>query len=116
MTASRIVDRIVGNQDDDGIFFKYDFLALFMNTMVEINKDGTCKTDFLECLDEDIAVENVNWCKFICDTIKNSKDGWQRDYMSIYFNGALTILVMIYVDRTICGYINSVHTTSPLSF
>ncbi|KAJ0476176.1 hypothetical protein HanHA300_Chr13g0474251 [Helianthus annuus] len=36
--------------------------------------------------------------------------------MSIYFNGALTILVMIYVDRTICGYINSVRTTSPLSF
>ncbi|MFS7997654.1 hypothetical protein Hanom_Chr12g01144361 [Helianthus anomalus] len=36
--------------------------------------------------------------------------------MSIYINGALTILVMIYVDRTICGYINSVRTTSPLSF
>ncbi|MFS7997653.1 hypothetical protein Hanom_Chr12g01144351 [Helianthus anomalus] len=60
MKTSRIVERIVCNQDDDGVFFKYDFLALFMNTMVEKNKDGTCKTDFLECLDEDIAVENVN--------------------------------------------------------
>ncbi|MFS8016941.1 hypothetical protein Hanom_Chr15g01374421 [Helianthus anomalus] len=94
MTTSRIIEIIVRNQDDDGVFFKYDFLALLMNTMVEINKDGTCKTDFLECLDEDIVVENVNWCKFICDTIKNSKDGWQRDSMSIYFNGALTILMV----------------------
>ncbi|MFS8008272.1 putative papain-like cysteine peptidase superfamily [Helianthus anomalus] len=94
MTPSRIVERIVCNQDDDGVFFKCDFLALFMNTMVEINKDGTCKTDFLECLNEDIAVENMNWCKFIYDTIKNSKDGWQRDNMSIYFNDALTILVV----------------------
>ncbi|MFS8009076.1 putative papain-like cysteine peptidase superfamily [Helianthus anomalus] len=116
MTPSRIVDRIVCNQDDDGVFFKYDFLALFMNTMVETKKDGTCKTDFLECLNENIAVENVNWCKFICNTIKNSKDGWQRDSKSIYFNGALTIMVLIYVDQTICGHINSVRTTSPLLF
>ncbi|MFS7888890.1 hypothetical protein Hanom_Chr00s000002g01600361 [Helianthus anomalus] len=73
-----------------------------MNTMVEINKDGTCKTYFLECLGEDIAVEDVNWCKYICDIVKKGKDGWQRDNTSIYFNGALTILVMIYVDRTLC--------------
>ncbi|MFS7952697.1 hypothetical protein Hanom_Chr07g00609991 [Helianthus anomalus] len=74
--------------------FKYDFLALFMNTMVEINKDGRCKTDFLKCLGEDVAVEDVNWCKYICDSIKMSKDGWQRDSTSKYFNGALTILVV----------------------
>ncbi|KAJ0808704.1 hypothetical protein HanPI659440_Chr01g0006301 [Helianthus annuus] len=116
MTPSRIVERIVCNQDDDGVFFKYDFLALFMNTMVETKKDGTCRTDFLECLNENIALENVNWCKFICDTIKNNKDGWQRDSKSIYFNGALTIMVLIYVDQTLCGHINSVRTTSPLSF
>ncbi|KAF5805323.1 hypothetical protein HanRHA438_Chr05g0217481 [Helianthus annuus] len=115
-TPSRIVERIIDNQDEDGIFFKYDFLALFMNTMVETKKDGTCETEFLKCLGEDIAVEDVNWCKYICDMIKISKDGWQRDNISIYFNGALTILVLIYVDRTVCGDINSIRTMSPLSF
>ncbi|MFS7947409.1 hypothetical protein Hanom_Chr06g00547961 [Helianthus anomalus] len=61
-----------------------------MNMMVEINKDGRCKTDFLECLGDDVAVE----------------DQW--DITSKYFNGALTILVMLYVDRTLCGDINTV--------
>ncbi|KAJ0864133.1 hypothetical protein HanPSC8_Chr12g0538191 [Helianthus annuus] len=116
ITPSRIVERIIDNQDDDVILFKYDFLALFMNTMVETKKDGTCETEFLKCLGEDIAVEDVNWCKYICDMIKISKDGWQRDNISIYFNGALTILVLIYVDRTVCGDINSIRTMSPLSF
>ncbi|KAF5813627.1 hypothetical protein HanXRQr2_Chr03g0100841 [Helianthus annuus] len=97
VTPSRIVERIIDNQDEVGIIFKYDLLALFMNTMVEIKKDGTCTTEFPESLGEDIVVEDVNWCKYICDTIKISKDGWQRDSMSKYFNGALTILVMIYV-------------------
>ncbi|KAF5779403.1 hypothetical protein HanRHA438_Chr12g0570381 [Helianthus annuus] len=116
ITPSRIVERIIDNQDDDVILFKYDFLALFMNTMVETKKDGTCETEFLKCLGEDIVVEDVNWCKYICDMIKISKDGWQRDNISIYFNGALTILVMIYADRTVCGDINSIRTMSPLSF
>ncbi|KAM0019868.1 hypothetical protein Hdeb2414_s0025g00660781 [Helianthus debilis subsp. tardiflorus] len=44
------------------------------------------------------------------------KDGWQRDSTSKYFNGSLTILVMLYVDRTLCGDINTVRTSSPLSF
>ncbi|MFS7921242.1 hypothetical protein Hanom_Chr03g00234471 [Helianthus anomalus] len=114
ITPSRIVERIIDNQDEEGIFFKYDFLALFMNTMVEIKTDGTCETEFLKCLGEDIVVEDVNWCKYICDMIKISKDGWQRDNMSIYFNGALTILVMIYADRTVCGDINSIRTMTPL--
>ncbi|MFS7936311.1 hypothetical protein Hanom_Chr05g00414071 [Helianthus anomalus] len=47
ITPTRIVERIVDNQDEDGIFFKYNFLALFMNTMVETKKDGTCETEFL---------------------------------------------------------------------
>ncbi|MFS7985696.1 hypothetical protein Hanom_Chr11g01001611 [Helianthus anomalus] len=116
LTPSRIVERLRDNPTEDGIMFKYDFLTLFMNTMVETNKDGRCKTDFLECLGEDVAVEDVNWCKYICDSIKMSKDGWQRDSTSKYFNGALTILVMLYVDRTLCGDINTVRTSSPLSF
>ncbi|MFS7986093.1 hypothetical protein Hanom_Chr11g01006341 [Helianthus anomalus] len=116
ITPSRIVERIIDNQDEDRIFFKYDFLALFMKTMVEIKKDGTCETNFLECLGENIDVEDVNCCKYICDMIKISKDGWQRDNMPRYFNGALTILVMIYADRTVCGDINSIRTMNPLSF
>ncbi|MFS8025655.1 hypothetical protein Hanom_Chr16g01477641 [Helianthus anomalus] len=93
LTPSRIVERLRDNPTEDDMMFKYDFLTLFMNTMVEINKYGRCKTDFLECLGEDVAVEDVNWCKYICDSIKMSKDGWQRDSTSKYFNGALTILV-----------------------
>ncbi|KAF5798294.1 hypothetical protein HanXRQr2_Chr07g0291191 [Helianthus annuus] len=116
ITPSRIVDRLRDNPTEDGMMFKYDFLTLFMNTMVEINKDGRCKIDFLKCLGEDVAVEDVNWCKYICDSMKMSKDGWQRDSTSKYFNGALTILVMLYVDRTLCGDINTVRISSPLSF
>ncbi|KAM0028573.1 hypothetical protein Hdeb2414_s0014g00422121 [Helianthus debilis subsp. tardiflorus] len=115
ITPSRIVERIIDNQGEDRIFFKYDFLALFMNTMVENKKDGTCETNFLECSGENIVVEDVNWCKYICDMLKISKDGCQQDNMSRYFNGALTILVMIYVDRTVCGDINSICTMSSLS-
>ncbi|KAJ0677869.1 hypothetical protein HanRHA438_Chr12g0546211 [Helianthus annuus] len=110
LTPNRIVERLRDNPTEDGIMFKYDFLTLFMNTMVEINKDGRCKTDFLECLGDDVAVEDVNRCKYICDSIKMGKDGWQRDSTSKYFNGALTILVNIMWN------INMVRTSSPLSF
>ncbi|MFS8022164.1 hypothetical protein Hanom_Chr16g01436271 [Helianthus anomalus] len=100
LKPSKIIERIRDNPDEDGILFKYDFLVLFINTM---------------CLDENVVVEDVNWCKYICEMVKVSKDGWQRDNTSRYFNGALIILV-IYVDRTLCGDIKMNRTTSPLEF
>ncbi|KAJ0692411.1 hypothetical protein HanPI659440_Chr15g0585651 [Helianthus annuus] len=85
ITPSRIVERMIDNQDEDGIFFKYDFLALFMNTMVETKKDGTCETEFLKCLGEDIAMIYAD--QTVCGDINSIRtmsplSFWTKDMLS----------------------------------
>ncbi|KAI3805134.1 hypothetical protein L1987_27212 [Smallanthus sonchifolius] len=88
-----IVKRISQSSDDDNILLKLDFLVLFMTTMVEIQKHGKCKLDFIHYItnDTDIGV--------------NSK-----------FTGSLTILTLLYVDRVKCPSENVERKMRPIEF
>ncbi|KAI7726797.1 hypothetical protein M8C21_004782 [Ambrosia artemisiifolia] len=63
-----------------------------------------------------MKVEDVNRCAYVCGLMRESKNNWDRLNNSKYFNGALTILVLLYVDRTVCGDINRVRMMHPIVF
>ncbi|KAF5796726.1 hypothetical protein HanRHA438_Chr08g0367181 [Helianthus annuus] len=78
ITPANIVKRIEANMDDVSWKFKYDFLTVFMNTLVGVNMDGRCITDYFNKFDESTEVEDVNWCAYICNKIRCCKDGWKK--------------------------------------
>ncbi|KAJ0840085.1 hypothetical protein HanPSC8_Chr14g0614511 [Helianthus annuus] len=116
VTTSQVVSRMHDNGDDDGIMFKLDFLTLFITTIVEAQDHGKCKLEFLHHIDDDTDLSDINWCSYITRLIKNCKNGWKRCDKNSFFTGALTILVLLYVDRFNVPPLNVERTTTPLKF
>ncbi|KAI3775811.1 hypothetical protein L1987_45565 [Smallanthus sonchifolius] len=87
-----IVKRISQSSDDDSILFKLDFLVLFMSTMVEIQKHGKCKLDFIHYITDDTDLGGIDRCSYIINSMKKCKEGWERCNVNSKFTGALTIL------------------------
>ncbi|MFS7928745.1 hypothetical protein Hanom_Chr04g00324351 [Helianthus anomalus] len=86
--------------------FKFDFIVLFVNTMVECHFNGLCKAGIVDIMKEDMDFSKIDWCKYIVHIIKRCKDGWVQRDISCYFRGALTSLMLLYVDSVTCKGIN----------
>ncbi|KAK9050849.1 hypothetical protein SSX86_030181 [Deinandra increscens subsp. villosa] len=116
MSPAEIVDKIKDNPDDDGIMFQIDFVILFLNTIVAILGNGKCKLNVLHRLVEDVDIKDINWCHVITQYMKECKNGWRRCDKTSKFNGAVTILLLLYVDRIAYPGFSSDRKISPLKF
>ncbi|KAI3717534.1 hypothetical protein L1987_69221 [Smallanthus sonchifolius] len=111
-----IVKRISQSSDDESILFKLDFLVLFMSTMVEIQKHGKCKLDFIHYITDDTDLGGIDWCSYIINSMKKCKEGWERCNVNSKFTGALTILTLLYVDKVNCPSENVERKMRPIQF
>ncbi|KAK9049739.1 hypothetical protein SSX86_031294, partial [Deinandra increscens subsp. villosa] len=93
-----------------------DFLLLFVTTMIEGWKNGSCKMSLLSCLDDERDVKEYDWCGYILNRIKVCKKEWIRDDKDCPFIGPLTILTLIYVDSTDCDGFNYERKGNALEF
>ncbi|KAI3810216.1 hypothetical protein L1987_19827 [Smallanthus sonchifolius] len=98
-----IVKRISQSSDDDSILFKLDFLVLFMSTMVEIQKHGKCKLDFIHYITDDTDLGGIDWCSYIINSMKKCKEGWER-------------CNLLHVDRVNCPSENVERNMRPIQF
>jgi hypothetical protein len=89
---SQTAERIRQNPKDCSRLMQIDFVALFLSSVIERQKMGYCKIDFLHHLDDEMWIENINWCEHIVSRIEKCKDGWQRGK---WFAGAVTVLMVI---------------------
>ncbi|KAK9062636.1 hypothetical protein SSX86_019824 [Deinandra increscens subsp. villosa] len=103
-------------EDGDDRMFKLDFIVLFVNGMVDCHKNGICKFGIVDLLDGISDFSDIDWCEFIVSRIKKCKDKFDINMPKDYFSGALTILVLLYVDSIICTGINEIRVTHPLEF
>ncbi|KAI3687099.1 hypothetical protein L1987_80790 [Smallanthus sonchifolius] len=111
-----IAKRIKRDKEDDGMLFKIDFLAQFMSLVVEIQKHGKCKIDFIRCFTDETKLEDIDSCSYILNSMKTCKNGWNRCNVKSKFTGALMILVLLYVDRIVCKSMNVERKMGPLKF
>lgn len=95
----RDILRRIEETEDNGIIFVLNFIILFLNSMVECIPSGKCKTDVLECIDEDVDIKTVDWCGYIYECLKRCKNGWKRDDTGSYFTGPVTILMVIFLNH-----------------
>ncbi|MFS8030666.1 hypothetical protein Hanom_Chr17g01536731 [Helianthus anomalus] len=96
--------------------FKPDFIVLFCNTMIECFNNGKCTLDILRYIDENTDFGGIDWCKFAVSRIRRCKNKWKRADKSSFFAGALTILLLIYVDGTTCKGKEEARSIHPFEF
>ncbi|KAK9058052.1 hypothetical protein SSX86_022892 [Deinandra increscens subsp. villosa] len=113
---STVVSWIEENNYENWMFFVLDFLLLFVTTMIEAWKNGSCKMSLLSCLDDERDVKEYDWCGYILNRIKVCKKEWIRDDKDCPFIGPLTILTLIYVDSTDCDGFNYERKGNALEF
>lgn len=79
----------------DGDLFKMNMLVLFSNFFGLAGTGGQCRTSkIVPYINEETEIENIDWCKYVYDCLKESKDGWKKDDPNSYYAGALTVLIV----------------------
>lgn len=98
ITPADCVKRIAESKET-GWGFKLDFLILFTTTMGECFKSGICKLDILQYLNKETDLSNIDWCGFVLNILKSSKNGWKRDDKTSYYIGPLILLVVSFFSK-----------------
>ncbi|KAK9078049.1 hypothetical protein SSX86_002106 [Deinandra increscens subsp. villosa] len=103
---STVVSWIEENNYENGDSFVLDFLLLFITTMVESWKYGSCKISLLSCLDDGRDVKEYDWCGYILNRLKVCKKEWIRDDKDCPFIRPLTILTgQLCLLESVMGFI-----------
>ncbi|KAL8267834.1 hypothetical protein R6Q59_001632 [Mikania micrantha] len=99
IATREIVEKIESAEDENTFDFRMDFLLLFMTILIECHKNGRVIENILRYITSETDFSKIDWCDYIFESIKSCKMGWSRDDNSSPFNGPLTILTGISVDK-----------------
>ncbi|KAL4579734.1 hypothetical protein LXL04_015898 [Taraxacum kok-saghyz] len=83
---------------DSGVLFNMNFILLFINTLCELNKNGSCKTSALPHLLSVVQTKAINWCAYVVNCLKVSKTTWDDNDKDDYFCGPLLFLLLAYLQ------------------
>ena len=85
-TPKKVAD-VVKETEVDGILFKLSILVLFSKKFGLGGKGGQCRPqEILKYIREDTKISSIDWCKYVYDSLKVSKEGWVRDDSAIYYS------------------------------
>lgn len=94
------VMKLISKKADVGFQFKINFLVLFLNLMADCTSMGRCNTSFLSKIKSEDMIPNINWCKYVYEKVRKSKELWRRESESCFYTGPLTYLTLLYVEAT----------------
>ncbi|CAH1432863.1 unnamed protein product [Lactuca virosa] len=92
------VEEKIKESSDSGIIFRTNFVLLFVNTICEQNKPGTCKTTVLPHLLGKTPMREIDWCGFITNCLKMSKTKRDETDRGNYYCGSLLVLLLAYLE------------------
>ena len=123
-TPNKIADVIV-KTEVEGILFNLNILVLFSNFFGLGGKGGQCRPQqILNYIREDTQIEIIDWCKYVFDCLKVSKENWVRDgpgNQSSHYSGPLTALIVsvhfhkllytfnLFVDKNLLWFVFGFH-------
>ncbi|GJR16746.1 hypothetical protein Tco_0965273 [Tanacetum coccineum] len=91
-TIKCVVERLLFDHQL-GREFKMNFLVMFFSIIGDCPKLGTVNQRFLECIDKEEDIQNMDWCTYLLGTMKKTR----REYKeSQGFGGPLVLMVVIY--------------------
>ncbi|KAL7588670.1 hypothetical protein Lser_V15G40534 [Lactuca serriola] len=92
------VEEKIKESSDSGIIFRTNFVLLFVNTICEHNKPGTCKTTILSHLLGKTPMREIDWCGFVTNCLKMSKTTWDETDRGNYYCGPLLVISLAYSE------------------
>nr|GEZ02940.1 hypothetical protein [Tanacetum cinerariifolium] len=92
LTSLAIATQISSTEDAD-FMFKMNFITLFGSTMGTLENVGRVPTKLIKSITEDVDISDIDWCRYILDCLKTSKNNWNDvKTRSNYYYRPLTFL------------------------
>ncbi|KAJ0752194.1 hypothetical protein HanPI659440_Chr09g0321531 [Helianthus annuus] len=113
---TKMVDMIETSDGEDSFNFRMDFLMCFVTLMIDCHKQGCLRPWILDHIMSDMDFSKIDWCQFVLEKLKKCKNGWKSNDSNRPFTGALTILVLLYVDRVRCEGMDVDYSIYPVTF
>ena len=92
----------IAESADSGVLFNMNFILLFINTLCELSKNGSCKTSALPHLLSVVQTKDINWCAYVVNCLKVSKTSWDYLDKDDYFCGPLLVLLVNFLHLVSC--------------
>ena len=107
-TPNRVADLIIENRVE-GIMFKMSMLVLFSNIFGLAGLGGQCRPSLIvPYITEETKIDKIDWCKYVLDCLKISKEGWNKDCINSYYPGPVTALIVSSYISILCNFFFSV--------
>uniref|UniRef100_A0A803MQH7 Uncharacterized protein n=1 Tax=Chenopodium quinoa TaxID=63459 RepID=A0A803MQH7_CHEQI len=86
------------NHKSAGPMFKRNFVVLCVSTFMSGGQNKNINHDVLRYLSNVAKIKDLNWSKFILDSLVKAKIKWD-ELPTRYFPGSLLFLMLLYVDH-----------------
>ncbi|KAJ0529413.1 hypothetical protein HanHA89_Chr10g0377591 [Helianthus annuus] len=116
VSPTRMVNMIESSDEGDSFNFRMDFLMCFVTVMIDCHKQGCLRPWILDHITGDLNFASVNWCQLVLDKLKKCKNGWKSNNANRPFTGALTVLILLYMDSVRCRGMEVDYSIYPMTF
>jgi len=94
ITSQQVICDLIEASTFADEMFVMNFFTLFVNSMIEKTRSRGIETRVTRKLLELYSIHEINWCKYINDTLKHSKAMWKPNNANSYYAGPLPFLVV----------------------
>ncbi|GJU34528.1 hypothetical protein Tco_1182882 [Tanacetum coccineum] len=93
---------VISDTKEVDFMFKMIFVTLFGSTMGTLENGGRVSTKLLKRISEDVDISYIDWCRYILDCLRPSRNNWKDvKIQKNFYYGPLTFLCLLYLDSTI---------------
>ncbi|PWA98161.1 ulp1 protease family, C-terminal catalytic domain-containing protein [Artemisia annua] len=96
-TLSKVVEKLLV-EHHTGLEFKLNFLVAVMSILGDCTKNGLVNQKFIQCIEKEEDIKNMDWCTYLLETMKKSKAEYTR---TSGFGGPLLLMVLLYLNSTV---------------
>ncbi|GJS56547.1 putative reverse transcriptase domain-containing protein, partial [Tanacetum coccineum] len=100
---------------ENHILFMMNFLMLFANTMGMCETSGDCNMYILKKIRDDVCVAELDWCSYIMNCLKESKNKWVNP-VKHHYTGPLTFMILLYLHSTRCDHFDVIRQTPAIRY
>ncbi|CAH1454220.1 unnamed protein product [Lactuca virosa] len=94
------VQRAIKRLKDVGLLFKVNFLVLICNTLGQSKSMSTCDVSMLAKVSEDLDLSDIDWCSYVLECLKNTKNAWNPMSDTSYYVGPIVLLTDVETIRS----------------
>lgn len=88
-----IKTKIVSTRNAD-MNFKLNFIAVLVNALLESSSTGKCNTSPLNYITKETDIANLDWCKFLIDSLVKTKSSFDPKSKTAFYVGPASFLVV----------------------